>query len=265
MLSKLLKFEMKATARVFLPLIAVMLAYTGVFKAIYAISSGKWGAPLIISFVIYWMILTGLMVMTYVVTIQRFYKNLLSDEGYLMFTLPAKPWKHITSKLLLSMMWTLGSAIAAIISIFIIAVDSSFINNIHEVLTQIKDFFGEFDDSVALFILEMLALGTIGLASNALIIYASIAVGHLVSKHRVLTSLGAYIAMNAITQILFAVTVIILGNILPMNHLSAVYDFHSMDPTIHYMMLYAIVFMGLLSGGYFILVNYILARHLNLE
>ena len=33
-----------------------------------------------------------------VIIIMRFYKGLLSDEGYLMHTLPVKPWQLITAK-----------------------------------------------------------------------------------------------------------------------------------------------------------------------
>ena len=39
---------------------------------------------------------------TCVVTIQRFYKGLLGQEGYLMFTLPVKNWQLVFSKALVS-------------------------------------------------------------------------------------------------------------------------------------------------------------------
>ncbi len=58
--------------------------------------------------------------MTLTMMIQRFNKNLLSDEGYLMHTLPVKPWKHIASKLLASMLWMIGSVVVALISILVI-------------------------------------------------------------------------------------------------------------------------------------------------
>ena len=40
-----------------------------------------------------------------------------------MHTLPVKPWKHIVSKLFVSMLWIVTSGIAALISILIIALE----------------------------------------------------------------------------------------------------------------------------------------------
>lgn len=42
--------------------------------------------------------MVALFVLTMIVIIQRFYKGLLCDEGYLMFTLPVKPWQLIATK-----------------------------------------------------------------------------------------------------------------------------------------------------------------------
>ena len=46
--------------------------------------------------IMYGMVIIAAFVITLIVIIQRFYKNLLTDEGYLMFTLPVKAHSHIT-------------------------------------------------------------------------------------------------------------------------------------------------------------------------
>src|SRR5680860_1037839 len=97
MLSKLLKYEIKATGRIFLPLFLALLIFAGITRFISAVGPEKWATPAILSMIIYIIIMVGMFVMTFLMMIQRFYKNLLSDEGYLMLTLPTKPWKHITS------------------------------------------------------------------------------------------------------------------------------------------------------------------------
>ena len=48
--------------------------------------------------------------------INRFYKGLLGDEGYLMFTLPVSVSEHIGSKLLTSMIFQIGSFAVAVLS-----------------------------------------------------------------------------------------------------------------------------------------------------
>ena len=62
MLSKLFKHEIKATARIFLPLFIVLLVYSVVYKGISMITSHQWQAPKVISMIIYIMILVGLIV-----------------------------------------------------------------------------------------------------------------------------------------------------------------------------------------------------------
>jgi hypothetical protein len=266
MLSKLFKYEIKATARTFLPIYIVFLAYSIIYNIISHLSPSQWKAPEVISLIIYIMMFVGMMVMTLIVMIQRFYKNLLADEGYLMFTLPTKPWKHITSKLIVSIIWTAASSIVALISICIIAfnrLQSEF--NIDSVIDSINKFFSEFGMSTIPFFFEVLLLCLIGLASNVLIIYASIAIGHLVNKHRVISSLGAFIALSAATQILMTV----IGVILDKSPLPAIGFRHgeifTTNPVFHLVFWCIIIFFGLISAGYFILTNYILSRHLNLE
>ena len=128
MLGKLLKYEIKAMGRVMLPLYAVMvfaaclfafnlrLNMSGVAKFIvdrFAIVTGfLFGAAVLAVFVV-----------MVIIVIQRFYKNLLGTEGYLMFTLPARTHEHILSKAISSFLWILigGAAGLAALTIIVIA------------------------------------------------------------------------------------------------------------------------------------------------
>ncbi len=67
----------------------------------------------------YVLLIVGIFVITLIVILQRFYKNLVKEEGYLMFTLPVKPWELITSKLIASVIWTFVSTIVVMISVCI--------------------------------------------------------------------------------------------------------------------------------------------------
>lgn len=53
-------------------------------------------------------------VLTIVVTIQRFRKNLLGDEGYLMFTLPVSTSSLILSKCITALIYAVLSFIVAV-------------------------------------------------------------------------------------------------------------------------------------------------------
>lgn len=266
MLGKLLKYEMKATGRIFLPLFISLLVFAGINRVISALVPQNLSFPSIISMAAYAIILVGLFVMTFIMMIQRFYKNLLSDEGYLMFTLPTRPWQHIMSKLLVSMFWIITSIVIAMISILIIASEKGLLTEIAQgfsvVFTEINQKLGT---SGYLFVLEMIVGIFISLATSILLIYASIAIGHLLNRHRVLASFGALIILNTLTQILFLFVGLATKRAnFTGFHISAD-NFAAMQTLLHLVIISAIVFTGLIGTAYFTTTHFILSKRLNLE
>ena len=117
MLGKLLKYELKATSRVFVPLYIAILVVSivnglSLNLEIFNIQG--------LATIILMCLFISLFVITIVVTIQRFNKNLLKDEGYLMFTLPVSSKHLILSKYLTSLIWTFLSFVVAFLSFTII-------------------------------------------------------------------------------------------------------------------------------------------------
>lgn len=94
MLGKLLKYEFKASARLFLLLYGALLLVTIINSVLLRIgdnlSEANWVYSLAQGIVMfsYIMLILAVAITTIVVIIMRFYKNLMGDEGYLMFTLP---------------------------------------------------------------------------------------------------------------------------------------------------------------------------------
>ena len=87
---KLLKYEWKACARTCLPLYGVLILMSLISRILYVIpknASLDFMLPAISS-MLYMGVMMAAFVVTAVILIQRFYKNLLGSEGYLMFTLP---------------------------------------------------------------------------------------------------------------------------------------------------------------------------------
>ena len=54
-----------------------------------------------------------MLLLTLVLMVYRFYKNLMTDEGYLMFTLPVSRSQLIWSKLMVALAWGVLSAVLA--------------------------------------------------------------------------------------------------------------------------------------------------------
>ena len=117
MLGKLLKYELKATSRVFIPLyiaILVVSIVNGLSLNLEILNIQG------LATIVLMCLFISLFVITIVVTIQRFNKNLLKDEGYLMFTLPVSSKHLILSKYLTSLIWTFLSFVVAFLSFTII-------------------------------------------------------------------------------------------------------------------------------------------------
>jgi len=267
MLGKLLKYELKATGRTLLPIYAALLISAAVTKFISLFSGSGDNIPTFISAFLYILILVGMFVMTFVVMIQRFNRNLLSDEGYLMFTLPVETWKHIVSKLLIAIFWNVASFVVTFASIIVMTYDEIFVEGlwpqIARGLTELALVLGP--DS-CLVILEII-LGSIAcMVFGTLIIYASIALGHLSNRHRTMASLGAFLGLTAFAQILFACLTLI-PNVRVLQHYMDTLQ-ESLQTSIalfHYVMWFTIGFFAFLSVGYFLITNHILSKRLNLE
>ena len=73
-----------------------------------------------VSMLVYVAILMAMFIVALVFAIQRFYRGLLGDEGYLMHTLPVKPWQLIGSKLACALVVTVVNILVAILSILLI-------------------------------------------------------------------------------------------------------------------------------------------------
>ncbi len=262
MLNKLLKYEIKATARWFLPLYIAVLVFAGINRLLYSnslsmvLASFNLQALSVISMMIYVTLIIGMMAMTLVVMIQRFYKNLLGDEGYLMFTLPVQTWKHIVNKLLVAVFWTILSGMIAVCSILIIAsiVDSKMmLSDIFAFLMQHL----EYTTAV-----EITLLSFLGTVSGIIMIYAAIALGQLFNKHRLLASFGMYIGISTVCQVLFFILASIFGR--------GTFSQSPYEPTLwqsqaQVFLLYGIMYFAIVIAGCFALTNFILKRKLNLE
>lgn len=266
MLGKLIKYELKATGRLFLPIFLSILVLAVINKLLSFLSPLDWSVPASISMAIYVILIIGMFVMSIIVMIQRFYRNLLSDEGYLMFTLPTKPWTHIISKLLVSMFWIAASVTVAFISGMIIVYDKGMFPVIIRGFSEgYYWLYKQLGSSLFLLTLEGLILIITSLISGIMVIYAAIALGHLFNKHKMLASFGAFILLNTLAQFLISLITLLPGSLLYSHlHISA-NNVESMRAVGQLALMYGIIFTGLLSAIYFSITNYILSKRLNLE
>ena len=269
MLGKLIKHEIRATARTFLPRYGAILVLAGINRLLMAIEAvnSLMNIFSVLMTVLYGLFIVIAFVLTVTVMIQRFYRNLLGDEGYLMFTLPVRPWAHIVAKGITSIIWLFLTAVATYLSACILSIgtgaqmiNTGFFSDLGRALDR---FGAEYGVHGGWLMAEGILGVLLALVLFILLIYASIAIGHLFRSHRVLASVGAYLVISFMLQMLLAVCMI-----------SGVeYDSTFVDWTAQQSMQF-VVFFALpvvlcveiaLSAIFFIITNQIFKKRLNLE
>ncbi len=266
MLGKLLKYEFKSTARMFLPFFGVLLILAVLNKIfLFTFENVSFlNIPRFLFMALYIFMIIATFIMTLVVTIQRFYKNLLSDEGYLMFTLPVKTSQQIFSKGIVAYVWVLTCIFFTLLSIFIMLPDYNWIKEIPRSLKDAGELIYQYTGMrLSILFVEFICFALIGLSAFLLQVYTAISIGHLSNKHKVLASFGAYVAIYAIIQVITSIVFTILG----FTAFDGNYDYspEKIAQLVQLVFGIAISINALLIVGYFCTTRYILKNKLNLE
>lgn len=267
MLGKLMKYELKATARTLIPLYMALLAFAIINKFFIGTGladklEGFGSIPFILSIFGYGCTMAAVFIVTFFVIIQRFYKNLLGDEGYLMNTLPVSTVTNLTSKLSIATFWNIVSGLVAILSIIIMAFNpDAFSNFFRELFNAFSEVYAELGFQIYIVIIEVIIVILVYLVKSLTMIYASISIGHLFSRHRILSSFGAFIVLNLITAAISSA----IGIAFSHSNFASMFDNIRSMLSIHMVLLFAILVNLVFFIAYFIITNYILKNKLNLE
>lgn len=165
----------------------------------------------------YFILLIAPAIILSIYTALRFYRNLFTDEGYLMHTLPVKKWELITAKGLVAVIWNVITTITTLLSVLLVILlismssryggvtwadlTESFAQFFHEAIPIVKEMF-----RMPVWMVALLFLGSfiVGAFYNTLLLYASVSIGHLWKKHpmagTVLSYIGFYLAISFLTS-----------------------------------------------------------------
>jgi hypothetical protein len=257
MLGKLMKHELKATSRLLIPLYTVLLFLSIINRFLINMNFDNQIFEVIRGLLVfaYGVSIFAVLIVTFFSMIIRFYRNLLTDEGYLMFTLPAKKHELINSKLLITILWTAISILSIIISLFIVfATRGTFPDTINIIKEAIINLTREFGVSWILISFELVAISFLTLAANILMIYLSIAIGQLFSKHRIVGSFVAYIGIYTIIQLFLGITLATISVV-------EIETFAAHKTILPIAIIGLVIACGIFYSG----VNYIFTKKLNLD
>lgn len=204
MLKKLMKHELRATGRMMGPMLAIVLAAAiggnvSVNRLLEADSSSlnAVGGFLL---VVYVSSIMASCILAFALMVNRFYKNILLDEGYVMMTLPVSVHEHILAKLLVSLIWWFAVAAVGLFSLLILAFNMDWLKEIFAILPSLRLSEMTFEQNplhIVFFLLELALMAAAIITSICLMLYASMAAGHGFSSRKgILSVIIAFIVLN---------------------------------------------------------------------
>lgn len=210
MLRKLMKHEFQALGRYFLPMLAFIIILTPLFSIMmrFGFASDSSGITTIMAFLSltsFIIMLFAMYIAVYIFIILRFYRTTATSEAYLTFTLPAKPSQILCSKLIIAAVYQIITFAVTFLSIigtlFITGVLKP--DHISRFFQMFRTAFDMYPDAVRVMrtFLILLLLGMlISAFTSTLQFYCSIMLGQLFNNHRVLISIGMYVGIYIIMQ-----------------------------------------------------------------
>lgn len=206
MLKKLLKYEFRATARtyggLYLALLAVSVLFGASIRGWNHTNSDAYSTLVGLLSIIYTAVIIGTVVVTIMTIVQRFYRNLLGREGYLMHTLPVTETQLVTSKLISSTVWSLCSILAAGVSFGVLAVlmmaDMDLLEQLPLMWSSIQEVFARCDMAFWGAMLFSGLVCFVRMVSAIACIYAACMVGHQFKKHPALAGILSFFGMQYI-------------------------------------------------------------------
>lgn len=236
MFGKLMKYENRKLSKYMLPLFAastVASVIMGLMLWLFISTMENSGDELTLMqmllvlgsmFLVFimWMVIVAAYSGSYVLLGVRFYKNLISDEGYLTFTLPVTAGQLLGSKVLGAFIWRILATLVFIINMVIVCV--GFFVPMGDVLGE--EFVFEFRmvfDSIGNALAELFTTGEVVMLVVSLIVftivmellnlgvlYLAITLGGVMAqKHKALAGIGLYLALNTaistVVQVVYSI------------------------------------------------------------
>lgn len=278
MLGKLVKYDIKSLIRVFIPVwiaapvIALMLSAT---IHVLSVSDGPlmgvfsdYVAPILLGIlaVLFVVVIAGMMIMTLILVIRRFWNGLLKEEGYLAFTLPVDIWQLIVSKVIAAAIVNLIGGLVAVISclILLLGISKEMFYNMGYMLSflwaGIVAQFGGFTGVQIVLVILLVISSTI---CGIYMLYASMSLGQLIEGHRVAGSFLAYICINIAVGTITNIGAAIVTNLFMDDLLNLILN--NMGLVITLYLLIILVLIEVQIAVYHVITEYVLRNKLNLE
>ncbi len=203
MLGKLIKYDLKASARI---LILIHLLYLVLCISIrlffinrldFNLPANVLFTPVLICAVMVFLLIFVLWFSTWLILAFRFYRNLFSGEGYLSWTLPASALEHLWSKIISGYVFLAADTVIVSGGILILVTGENVVSSYQ---TIAADFTEQLGMPLTTFALYMFVLMLASCLPTVIQTYFYIAAGQLFPGHRVLCSVAIYFITGFVLQ-----------------------------------------------------------------
>lgn len=274
MLKKLLVHEWKDTWKLvgILNLVVIALTIIGSIFSAHARLNEEYYTDnpyIILALVLY--------VCTYVITVSslcmvvsiyfyiRFYKNLYTDQGYLMHTLPVSSHELIWSKTIVACTWMLISSVVMIGSVLTLIASALSPDELVDMRENFSEFLSSLDGTVNMVIVIVLYILAILVAQlmSVFMGYASISIGQTFKKQKALGAVGIYIGIYMLLNIVFSYSSMVVS--LNMEKYYLAMNTMSEGTVIMIVLMVTNIVLIALAAAFYYLTNRLMNKSLNLE
>lgn len=260
MLKKLLKYDIKSLGHTMLPIFGatILLAILTIMFQELSDLTPIFRLPKGIITILSVIMTLGIVFITYYFGIEKYYKHIVKDEGYLIHTLPVKKSQIIISKLISQILFQIVSIIVLIISLCIIT--RTDITEVFDAIANIFEYFTHYSITILILLISIM---TITYIVSTLLIYLAISFGQKHSANKLRNSIIYGIIIFIIQQLVtsFAISPI-LFNKEWMTELNKTFP---VEHVLNILLLSAIGIDIIISIVYFYLTKINLEKKLNLE
>ena len=258
MLGKLIKHEWKAVAKILIIIHIALLGMAVLGRLLLNVKIVKdeeiiW----LLMFLVYGFSVFSVSVVCHIYLAVRFYKNMYTDEGYLTFTLPVKPWEHIFAKLVIAAIWYVIDILTIILSIFILVINKEMLSEAgpawKEFVVTIQT--GEVIGTVG--VVLAIGVGVLSMVSVPLTYYFCISLGQLFKNHKLIASVIIYFVVSNVIQAVS--TMLNWGYVIVVDGPGGIQNMYTN------MMLIAFILQLVMCALFWGVTQYIMSRRLNLE
>lgn len=222
MLGKLFKQEWRALTKILLPINILLILITAAGSIILrsfnydpdnSSTASMMQFTLFITFYIVALICVTCGAFIYLFV--RYYKTMYSDEGYLTNTLPLSTHTLIIGKVLASSLWLFITYSITCISVILLVFSQLNTAARGEVYAELLNLIDQYNRYAPISFGPLAVISILiysaSMIYSVLFMYASMAIGQLFHKHKVIGSIAAYFGLNMIVQVISTMAMTLSG------------------------------------------------------